>query len=124
MATHEAQIQERLDLWAKAWVDSYNSKHPDYKHFDPVEWNKRVKPHMGFDVGPKYIRVWTSNYGNRSAEAFVDRSNGQVFKAASWKAPAKGVRYSLLDNESFENMLKGVAKSWSGAYLYCAGVVR
>ncbi len=33
--------------------------------------------------------------GQRSAHAFVDKKTGEVYKSASWKSPAKGVRYDL-----------------------------
>jgi len=41
-----------------------------------------------------------------------------VYKAASWKVPAKGVRYNLLDDASFDHMIE--VCDWSGRYLYSA----
>lgn len=57
----------------------------------------------------KVVRV--SNHGGRSVHAFVIRGTGQVLKAATWKAPAKGVRYETVD-EALE------ASDRFGSYLY------
>lgn len=47
------------------------------------------------DAGLKYNRVVVTNMSNRSCYCFVD-NKGNVYKAASWKAPAKGVRATLV----------------------------
>ena len=42
--------------------------------------------------GRKYVRIVRSDdrgYGSRSVVCFVERSTGLIWKAASWKAPAK-----------------------------------
>lgn len=55
-----------------------------------------------FEKGRKFLRVITA-YGqhNRSVWGFVDVATGEIFKAASWKAPAKGVRGNLYDMASY-----------------------
>lgn len=67
------------------------------------------------ESGRKYHKiVMVTN--QRSSHAFVDKKTGEVYKPASWKAPAKGVRFNLnIINERewlFENA------DWSGSYLY------
>ena len=48
---------------------------------------------------------------------FVDRKTGEVYKAASYKAPAKnGVRYNLLVIKEREDILENC--DWAGGYLY------
>jgi hypothetical protein len=44
--------------------------------------------------GPKYARVVCTKWGQNSVYCFVD-ADGNVLKAASWKAPAKGIRANL-----------------------------
>lgn len=56
---------------------------------------------MEFECGPKFIRVIRTEYGvvdgvmnpamrqSRSAHCFIDRTNGDILKAAGWKAPEK-----------------------------------
>jgi hypothetical protein len=67
--------------------------------------------------GRKYHKIWM-HIGDRrdSIHAFIDKKTGEVYKAASVKAPAKGVRYNLLLIESREECFKRA--NWSGGYLY------
>ena len=52
---------------------------------------------LGYDKGPKFIKLWTNRPGtaSKSAYAFIDME-GNIYKAAGWKAPAKGVRGTIL----------------------------
>lgn len=69
------------------------------------------------ETARKYHKViMTTNGGNRSIHAFIDRKTGDVLKPASFKAPAKGVRFNLLDPISREKCL--IQAGWSGGYLY------
>ena len=77
----------------------------------------------GFEVetGRKYHKVWMfddngSARPSRSIHAFIDKNTGDVYKPASIKAPAKGVRFNLLDESSREDMLERA--DWAGGYLY------
>ena len=54
--------------------------------------------------------------GSRSVHAFVDKKTGEVYKSASWKAPAKGVRYDLRLIRDREYLFAHA--DWAGAYLY------
>ena len=70
-----------------------------------------------FETGRKYHKILQmDSNGDSSTHAFVDKETGDVFKPASYKSPAKGVRYNLLDEESRNNCLKYA--DWSGGYLY------
>ena len=53
---------------------------------------------------------------SRSVHAFVDKKTGEVYKSASWKSPAKGVRYDLRIIEQREWLLENA--DWASAYLY------
>ena len=68
---------------------------------------------FGIQETRKYYKVIMVN-NQRSVHAFVDKNNGDLYKAASWKAPAKGVRYNLVDDIE---KLKVMA-DWAGGYLY------
>lgn len=68
----------------------------------------------------KYIRI-VMGYGaspisSRSVHAFVDPSNGDVYKSGSWAKPAKHIRFNLLDDESFATMIEECDPF--GSYLY------
>jgi hypothetical protein len=57
--------------------------------FNPVSYQFELdKP------GPKFTRVIRSSGSSRSVFCFIDAA-GNIYKAASWKAPAKGVRSTL-----------------------------
>jgi len=67
--------------------------------------------------------VMTSlNGSSGSVYAFVERVNGNLIKAASWKAPQKNsdgsfaVRYQMDSQEHFDNTVK--AADWAGGFLY------
>ena len=53
---------------------------------------------------------------SRSVHAFVDRTTGDVYKPASFKAPAKHVRFNLLLINDREWLLENA--DWAGGYLY------
>lgn len=62
-------------------------------------------PMLGFDTfkvedGRRYVRVWKGS----SCYFFVDKTNGDVLKPASWKAPAKHARGNIFTNHATECM--------------------
>ena len=69
------------------------------------------------ETGKKYHKVIMIDGGSsRSVHAFVDKNTGELYKSASWKSPAKGVRYDLRLIKDREYLLKNA--DWSGGYLY------
>jgi hypothetical protein len=69
------------------------------------------------ETGKKYHKVIMIDGGSsRSVHAFVDKKTGEVYKSASWKSPAKGVRYDLRLIEQREYVLENC--DWAGGYLY------
>ena len=69
------------------------------------------------ESGRKYHKIiMETDSGSRSVHAFVDKKTGEVYKPASFKAPAKIVRYNLLSIESREKCFERA--DWAGGYLY------
>lgn len=69
------------------------------------------------ETGKKYHKViLVDSSSNRSVHCFIDKNTGEVYKSASWKAPAKGVRYDLRLIADREYVLENA--DWSGGYLY------
>ena len=69
------------------------------------------------ESGRKYHKIiMVTEQGNRSVHAFVDKKTGELYKAASFKAPAKGVRFDLRIIEEREMVFKNC--DWAGGYLY------
>ena len=67
-------------------------------------------------TGRKYHKIV-----NRNAEvhAFVNKTTGEVFKPASYKAPAQHVRYDLRIINDRERCFSNA--DWAGGYLYLRG---
>ena len=92
---------------------------------NPQYWADRIEDYKaGKDVykfsivtGRKYHKiVQTCTDGSQSVHAFVDKNTGELYKAASWKAPAKDVRFDLRIIEQREWVLENC--DWAGGYLY------
>jgi hypothetical protein len=64
-----------------------------------------------FEPGSKYVKVVKiSSGGSRSVHSFVEISNGNIWKAASWKAPAKNfARGNVYYDNTYLNRLQ-----WTG----------
>ena len=72
-----------------------------------IESGTSVYTQLEIEVCRKYIKVWSYLMGGgrrlngNSCWMFVDKNTGECYKPASYKAPAKGVRYlitQLADN--------------------------
>ena len=91
----------------------------DYNHQYPNGQDLQFKIESGrkyFKINQCEKRNGSDQYSSRSVHAFVDKKTGDVYKPASWKAPAKHVRYNLLDENS-RNLCLNRA-NWAGGYLY------
>ncbi len=68
------------------------------------------------ETGRKYHKIIQCDENSRSVHAFVDKNTGEVYKAASWKAPAKHVRFDFRIIEQRDFVLENC--DWAGGYLY------
>ena len=75
--------------------------------------------------GKKYYKVVREEYdetNDRSRDttvhAFVDRTTGEVYKPASWKAPAKHVRFNFCNKKDLLFLTDPRCVGWAGGYLY------
>ena len=59
-----------------------------------------------------------NEYRDGGVHAFVNKRTGEVYKAASWKSPAKHVRYDLRVIKDREYVLNPDNCGWAGGYLY------
>ena len=92
---------------------------------NPQYWEERIADYKaGKDLykfsivtGRKYHKiVQTCCDGSQSVHAFVDKNTGELYKPASWKAPAKDVRFDLRIISEREWVLENC--DWAGGYLY------
>ena len=101
-----ANVLRYSEILCEALVQHFQSSHPNS---DPYKFY--------IESGRKYHKlIMETGTGSRSVHAFVDKNSGAVYKAASFKAPAKGIRYNLLDDDSREECFARC--DWSGGYLY------
>jgi len=111
--TLQQQAQETIETnvlkWSLMLCDALTA---DANHIKSANY--------GFELdssGRKYHKIYMTINGRRdSIHAFIDKNNGYVYKPASVKAPAKGVRYNLLIISEREEMLEKC--DWAGGYLY------
>ena len=80
-----------------------------------------------YKVGKKFIKVFNLQYDTfrgrnqykaGSVTAFIDKNTGEVYKPASWKAPAKHVRFDLRIIREREYLLNPKNCDWAGGHLY------
>ena len=88
-------------------------------HLRKVDELKSGKCDIDYTIesGKKYHKVILVNGGgSRSVHCFIDKNTGELYKSATWKSPAKGVRYDLRLIKDREYLLENA--DWSGGYLY------
>ena len=89
-----------------ALQQNYQRQHPNGRNYS-----------YALISGRKYHKVMQCVDGQtESVHAFIDKKSGEVYKAASYKAPAKGVRFNLLIIQEREFVLENC--DWAGGYLY------
>ena len=75
--------------------------------------------------GKKYYKVVREEYDetndrwrDTTVHAFVDKKTGEVYKPASWKAPAKHVRFNFCNKQDLLFLTDPRCVGWAGGYLY------
>ena len=84
-----------------------------------------------FKTGKKFHKVYfleyqdaneyygtKAGYKSGSVHCFIDKNTGEVYKPASWKAPAKHVRFDLRLIQDREFLFNPNNISWAGSHLY------
>ena len=77
--------------------------------------------------GKKYLKVVREEFDtfqgrnkwrDTTVHAFIDRKTGDVYKPASWKAPAKHVRFNFCNKQDLLFLTDPRCVGWAGGYLY------
>jgi hypothetical protein len=74
----------------------YNINYPTI----PVDQRDKLE----VSLGKRYAKIIRTDGAGRSAFAFVDLTNGDVLKPASWAAPAKGARGNVNNIDSWQTI--------------------
>jgi len=119
------RIEDRVADWVQTYADAITKNYRDYhirtlkgnlsgnypeyarEQLDAIENGTANLYKFVVKTGKRYYKIvqqefetWEKSkyygqYRDGSVHAFVDKKTGQVYKPASWQAPAKHVRYDL-----------------------------
>ena len=98
-----SEVRTHVQTLCDVLVQNYNNRYP----------NSSNDMNFEIEAGRKYYKI---NQVNGGVHAFIDKKTGDVFKPASWRGPAKIVRYNLLNPISREECFNRA--DWAGGYLY------
>tara|TARA_Y100000593_G_scaffold18256_1_gene36514 strand:- start:942 stop:1328 length:387 start_codon:yes stop_codon:yes gene_type:complete len=103
----QVSLEERVLKWTQdlcnALEANYDNRYPN--SVNPVRFE--------VESGRKYLKI---NQIHGGVHAFVDKKTGEVYKPASWRGPAKIVRYDLRIINEREACFANA--DWAGSYLY------
>ena len=142
--TNRTFIKSYVEDYAKAITENYRRYHlntlngnlhgnyPEYarEQLDAIENGTANLMKFKVYTGKRYYKIvqqefetWegSRNYGkyaDGSVHAFVDKETGDVYKPASWKAPAKHIRFTFQNVDHLKFLLNPDNVDWAGGYLY------
>ena len=138
-------IETRVAGWVQTYADTITKNYKDYhirtlkgnlsgnypeyarEQLDEIENGTAKLMYFKIKTGKKFYKIVQMNfdtfqnrneYREGSVHAFVDKQTGQVYKPASWQAPAKHVRFDLRIIKEREFLFNSNNTGWAGGYLY------
>ena len=102
--------QERIEEINNGTANLYKFVYKTGKKFHKVYF-------LEYQESNEYLGT-KSGYTSGSVHCFVDKNTGQVYKPASWKAPAKIVRFDLRLITDREFLFNPNNIDWAGGHLY------
>lgn len=132
----QQQIAENVVKWTQMLIEALKDNYRQYAirghqkfvgtdadtheyHQRKIDELKSGKTDIDYTVetGKKYHKVIMIDAGgSRSVHCFIDKKTGEMYKSASWKSPAKGVRYDLRLIKDREYVLENC--DWASGYMY------
>ena len=142
--TNRSFIKSYVNDYADAITENYKRYHintlnrnlhgnyPEYarEQLDAIENGTANLYKFVVKTGKRYYKIvqqefetWEKSkyygqYRDGSVHCFVDKETGDVYKAASWQAPAKHIRFSFQNVEDLKFLLNPDNVGWAGGYLY------
>ena len=138
-------VKAYTDDYAKAITENYRQYHIDSmermlsanpestyaaQQLNDIQTGKANLMKFVIKTGKKYYKIvqqevetWSGSkyygqYRDGSVHSFVDKETGEVYKPASWRAPAKHVRFNLSDVKQMKFLCDPKNVDWAGGYLY------
>jgi len=138
-------IETRVAGWVQTYADTITKNYREYhihtlkgnlsgnypeyarEQLDEIENGTAKLYWYKIKTGKKFYKIVQmefdtfqnrNEYREGSVHAFVDKKTGQVYKPASWQAPAKHVRYDLRIIKEREFLFNSNNTGWAGGYLY------
>jgi len=142
--TNRTFVKSYVNDYANAITENYRIYHletltgnlsgnyPEYAKQQLAEIENGTANLMKFVVktGKRYYKIvqqefetWEKSkyygqYRDGSVHAFVDKETGDVYKPASWAAPAKHIRFTFQNVDHLKFLLNPKNVGWAGGYLY------
>ena len=141
-------IETRVAGWVQTYADTITKNYREYhihtlkgnlsgnypeyarEQLDEIENGTAKLYKFVVKTGKRYYKIvqqefetWEKSkyygqYRDGSVHAFVDKETGEVYKPASWRAPAKHVRFNLSDVKQMKFLCDPKNVDWAGGYLY------
>ena len=98
---YDRAMKKMLDFMKKSAYKQYDKRFPFHIESNTWQYPKLLKKGRTFD---KLVTV-RNNAPNKaqSADFFVHRETGDIYKAGSWSAPAKGRRGSIFEPNTYKH---------------------
>ena len=142
--TNRTFIKSYVEEYAKAITENYRRYHintlngnlhgnyPEYarEQLDAIEngtanlmWFKVYSGKRYYKIVQQEFETWEKSryygqYRDSSVHCFVDKETGDVYKPASWSAPAKHIRFTFQNVDHLKFLLNPDNVDWAGGYLY------
>ena len=142
--TNRTFIKSYVNDYADAITENYRRYHlrtlngnlsgnyPEYarEQLDAIENGTANLMKFVVKTGKRYYKIvqqefetWEKSkyygqYRDGSVHCFVDKETGDVYKPASWKAPAKHIRFTFQNVDHLKFLLNPDNVDWAGGYLY------
>ena len=142
--TNRSFVKSYVNDYADAITENYRRYHlktlngnlsgnyPEYarEQLDAIENGTANLMKFKVYTGKRYYKIvqqefetWEKSkyygqYRDGSVHCFVDKETGDVYKAASWSAPAKHIRFSFQNEADIKFLLNHDNVTWTSGYLY------
>ena len=142
--TNRTFIKSYVNDYADAITENYRRYHirtlngnlsgnyPEYarEQLDAIENGTANLMKFKVYTGKRYYKIvqqefetwerskYYGQYRDGSVHCFVDKETGDVYKPASWSAPAKHIRFTFQNVKHLDFLLNPDNVGWAGGYLY------